>query len=347
MGKLTKSDLLEVTKNFLTEYLPKMRKSSPQTIRAYQKVLELLFDYLKEQNNVRLHEVNFEMINQKSVREFLLYLETSRKCSPATINHRLQAINSFLSYAAENNIYAATIYNDVKKIKKIPSPKPLVGYLKDTALEAILDAPDTTTRIGLRDMFLMTLLYQSGARIAELLDIRLCDLTLGKTPTLTLHGKGGKTRIVPLREKLVGHLQNYLNYFHSEVDSRQTYLFYTTHNGAKVRMTEDNARKLVKRYGMLAKQKCPEVPDSVHPHLFRHSRAMHLYQNGVDLTLVSQWLGHTQLETTLIYAQADTEMKRKAIENAVSDESPLKTFVNAERFTVDDDELVKQLYGLR
>jgi site-specific recombinase XerD len=348
MGKLKNLSLFEAVKDFLTSYLPKMRKSSPQTIRAYRKALELFFDYLKAQNNVKLYKVSFGMITRKSVEGFLDHIENERECGASTRNHRLQVIKSFLNFAAESNIYVVPIYNDAQKIKKATAPKPAIGYLNDTALETILSTPDTTTRKGLRDMFIMTLLYQSGARIAELLDIRLCDISLGKSPTLTLCGKGRKTRIVPLRDKLVEHLKKYILYFHAdEADGSEAFMFYTIHRGQKCRMTEDNARKLIKSYGELARKQCSDVPENVHPHLFRHTRAMHLYQNGVDLTLVSQWLGHTELDTTLIYAQADTEMKRKAIEKAVSDESPLKTFINAERFTVDDDELLKQLYGLK
>jgi len=348
MGKLKDPSLFDAVKDFLTLYLPKMRKSSPLTIRAYRKVLEMYFDYLKLQNNVKLCKVNFDMINQKSVTSFLDYIETERKCGTATRNHRLQAIKSFLTFAAENNIYVVSIYNDVKKVKSAKAVKPVVGYMNDAALEAVLSAPDATTRKGLRDMFIMTLLYQSGARLAELLDIRLSDIILGKNPTLILRGKGGKTRIVPLRDKLVEHLKKYIALFHTnEPENSDKFLFYTMRGGQKSRMTNDNVRKLTKSYGELARKECPAVPENVHPHLFRHTRAMHLYQNGMDLTLISQWLGHSELDTTLIYAQADTEMKRKAIEMAVPDESPLKSFVNAERFIVDDDEILKQLYGLK
>jgi site-specific recombinase XerD len=104
---------------------------------------------------------------------------------------------------------------------------------------------------------------------------------------------------------------------------------------------------MVHRYGITAQNICHEVPENVHPHLFRHSRAMHLYQNGVDLTLVSQWLGHSKLETTLIYAHADTELKRKAIEKAIPEDSLLKPFLNADRYRVDDEEVLKLLYGLK
>ena len=111
-------------------------------------------------------------------------------------------------------------------------------------------------------------------------------------------------------------------------------------------MSDSNARKMMAAYGKTASKLCPEVPEKVHPHLLRHSRPMHLYRHGMDLTLVSQWLGHAQLDTTLIYAYADTEHKRKAIEKATSSGSPLKKRLNAERFTVSDDDMLKRLYGL-
>ena len=112
-------------------------------------------------------------------------------------------------------------------------------------------------------------------------------------------------------------------------------------------MSEDNVRCMVRKYGVAARKKCLEVPENVHPHLFRHSLAMILYQNGVDLSLVSQWLGHSCIERTLIYAHADTEMKRKAIEAAIPHESQPKKYLNSERYTVNNEELLKQLCGLR
>ena len=112
-------------------------------------------------------------------------------------------------------------------------------------------------------------------------------------------------------------------------------------------MTEDNARKFVARYGNEAKSVCHEIREKVTPHMFRHSRAMHLYQNGLDLTLVSQWLGHSQLETTLIYAHADTELKRQAMEQAIPNDKTLAMHLNADRFQISDEETLKQLCGLR
>ena len=124
-------------------------------------------------------------------------------------------------------------------------------------------------------------------------------------------------------------------------------MFFTVRGNAKKRMTEANVRSIVRKYGKMAREVCSEVPENVHPHLFRHSWAMALYQNGVELTLISQWLGHAQFETTLIYAHADTEIKRKAIEQAIPESDPLKELLNPERYTVNDETLLKQLCGLR
>ena len=142
------------------------------------------------------------------------------------------------------------------------------------------------------------------------------------------------------------HLLNYLSVYHPGSPPDRP-LFYTTRNGLRRSMTSDNARKLIKAYGTLARRNCVEVPENVHPHMFRHSRAMHLYQHGMPLLLVSQWLGHANVETTLIYAHADTEMKRKAIEASTPETSPLKSFSNSERFTISDEDLIKKLYGIR
>ncbi len=104
-------------------------------------------------------------------------------------------------------------------------------------------------------------------------------------------------------------------------------------------------RKFLKKYGDAARQSCNEIPENIHPHLFRHSRAMHLYQHGMDLTLISQWLGHSNLETSLIYAHADTEQKRRAIEKAMGKDA--SAGVDIPKYSITDDELLKRLYGLK
>jgi site-specific recombinase XerD len=124
------------------------------------------------------------------------------------------------------------------------------------------------------------------------------------------------------------------------------YLFYVEQRRQYFSFSDSLARKIVRQYGEDAKTVCDEIASIVHPHMLRHSRAMHLYQKGNDLVLIQQWLGHSSMETTLVYAYADTEHKRKALEASIDPASPLAKRRNAERFTISDDETVKKLYGL-
>lgn len=334
--------------SFLLIALPQERKCSNNTIRSYKKSLELLLDFTKKKTGKPFTSLTFDDINRNIISEFLEYLEKERNCSVSTRNQRLHCIKSFYKYASQEDISVVCHFNEIEKVKKAKQPKTLVEHMSETAIQAIISQPDTTTNNGKRDSFMMLFLYRTGIRVQELVDIKLSDIRIGNHPSLTVCGKGAKVRSIPLREDTTKHLIQYLKYFHKE-DSMYSdnYLFYTVRNGNKKRMTEDNVRCIIRKYGNAAKKECLEVPDNVHPHLFRHSLAMSLYQNGVDLSLISQWLGHSCIETTLIYAHADTEIKRQAIEKAVPKESELKQFLNSERYTIDDEELLKRLCGLK
>ncbi len=258
----------------------------------------------------------------------------------------LHSIRAFISYASAcrpEYISLASELSAIKIQKKERFAK--IDYMTEAAVKALLEQPDTKTKIGLRDQFLMIFLYDTGARIQEVLDVKLCDIRIDKTPTVTLHGKGRKIRSVPLMKDTVNHLLNYMEVFHKGKPWLSTdWLFYVERKGICSAMCDDTARLRIQKYAGAARKKCPDVPENVHPHLWRHTRAMHLYQHGMDLTLIAQWLGHKQLETTLIYAYADTETKRKAIEKAMG----METVLEAENvnYTVDDEETLKRLYGL-
>ena len=340
--------LFSLVRDYLTHYLPLERKCSPNTVRSYQKSLELLLDYVKVRKNVPLAKVTFEMIDRNMLSVFLDYLENERHCSPTTRNHRLHSIRAFYAYVAEKNITAVTSYDEILKVDAAKVSEKLVEHMSEDAVKAIISQADTSTNKGLRDMFLMLFLHKTGARIQETLDVRLRDIQFGKTPSVTLLGKGAKIRSVPLRENTAQHLKEYIKLFHANEGVYSTdYLFYTIRNGLKKRMTEDNVRDFVQKYGEKARAICAEVPENVYPHLFRHSCAMSLYRSGIHLTLISQWLGHANLETTLVYAHADTEIKRKAIEKAIPKDTPFGEHVNPERYKVDDEGILKQLCGLR
>lgn len=348
MGKIKDTDFFSLIHDFFKIYLPSQRKSSPHTIRAYQKALDGLLDYTAAQKNISLGNLSFECIDYAILSGFLDSIEKKGN-SITTRNHRLKGIRAFYSYAAMRKtslaIYQAEIYKvPFKKAEAVT----VVDYMSEPAIASLLAQPDPSNKKGLRDQFLLLLLYDTAARVQEIVDLKVCDIRRGKAPTVLLHGKGSKIRTVPLMKKTMGHFENYVKIFHpNENEYSEHPLFYSISRKNLSALDESSVRKLVYTYGNAAKKICPEMPETIHPHMLRHSRAMHLYQHGMDLTLISQWLGHAQLETTLIYAHADTEQKRKAIEQATPMDSPLKNRLNSEKYQVTDDEVLKRLYGLK
>lgn len=348
MTRVKDRTLFSLVHDFFKVYLTKMTNRSPNTIYAYRESLESLLDFVKAEKKISLSKVTFEMIDRHMLAKFLDTLET-KGCSIATRNHRLNRIRAFYKYAAKMEPTAVIHQDEIFKVPlKTTEKSDIIEYMSEEAVKTILAMPDTKTPKGLRDQFLMVLLYDTGARIQELMGIRMCDIRRGKTPTVTIHhGKGGKIRTVPLLKSTVEQFEQYARVFHPAASAySDDLIFYVVQHGEKNQMHHDTARRFIKAYGEAAKKVCSEVPDNVHPHLWRHSRAMHLYQHGVDLTLISQWLGHANYETTLIYAKADTEHKRRAME-AANKSGPLSGKINSDRFVVNDDETLKKLYGLK
>ncbi len=326
--------------------LPSQRRCSPHTVKAYRTAIEQLTDYVTSKNNCRLTAVTFDILDRETVSDFLDNLQESG-CSISTRNHKLKAIRALFAYAAMMDISLAGYYRELEKIPwKKDDESVGIEFLTESEIKALLAQPNTETRKGIRDLLLMIMLYDTGARIQELLNLQICDIQFCKTPTVKVLGKGNKYRFIPIMPKTVEHIRRYMKLFHEgEGDYSQEYLFYTDRKEIRAPMSDDNVRKLLRQYADMARSSCPSMPDNLHPHHFRHSRAMHLYQHGMDLSLISQWLGHANLETTLIYAHADTEMKRKAIEKASSGICDMDA---ASEISNDlDDDTLKRLYGLR
>jgi integrase/recombinase XerD len=338
--------LFQLIRDFLTVYLTRQKASSPNTVKAYRDSLNLLFEYLKEEQNISLKEISFERISRTSIEHYLDWLENRRDCCVSTRNHRLSCIRAFYKYAGNMDLKVTAYALEMEKIplKKVSKSQPLKFFSED-ALKAILAQPDTKTLKGTRDLFYMILMYDCGARNQEILDLKVSDIHATiQNPYVIINGKGNKTRLVPLMDKVVDHFTSYVRLFHNG-ELTDDLLFYIIQKDKKQAMSPDNVAKFMKKYGDKAKIKCNSVPEGLHPHMFRHSRAMHLYHGGMPLPLLSEWLGHAQVETTMIYAYADTQMKRDAIEKATSNLNPL--LQSQPRPTWQDDEaLIKRLYGL-
>ena len=344
-----KSDdsFFKYVRGFLTVFLPKNKCYSKNTIKAYRDTINLFRKFLLEEKTIPFTNISFDMINHDVIYEFLAWLQNTRGCEAATKNQRLAVLKSFLQYCATEDPALMAIYMDIQKVRLQRVVRSRVEYMSETALKILLEQPDPNTQCGLRDRFFMILLYDTGARIQEILDLRLKDIHLkDQTPSIYLTGKGNKTRAVPLMDKTIAHLYEYMKTFHPDGDLKNDqYLFYTLIKGLKGKMSDDNVSCFLKRYAGSAHQACSEVPLRMHAHLFRHTRAMHLYQAGIPLSYIKDFLGHVSINTTDIYASTDTSMMRAALEkiNKGGDEQTSK----AVPVWQGDEEMILKLCGLK
>jgi site-specific recombinase XerD len=334
-------------RGFLTVYLPKNKCFSPHTIKAYRDTLNLFRKFLSETKGLAFTAIRFDQINHQVVYDFLSWLQTTRGCAVATKNLRLAVLKSFFHYCAMEDPALVAHYLDLQKIRSQRVVRNRVDYLSEIALKVLLQQPDPTTRMGMRDRMLMILLYDSGARIQELLDLQLRDLHLEEqTPCLYLTGKGQKTRAVPLMEKTIAHLQEYLKRYLPDAKTQMDqYLFYTRIKGRTGKMSPDNVACFLKRYAQMAHPVCSAVPLRIHAHLFRHTRAMHLYQAGIPLSYIKDFLGHVSVNTTDIYASTDISMMKAALEK-ISQRADGQAAEEAPIWQ-DNEELILQLCGLK
>ena len=348
MATVIDTTLFGLLHDYLKIYLPQQCGCSKHTMRSYRFAINSFLDFARETHGGNsLSQVTFKTLSSEMLAGYLDSLEAKGN-SISTRNLRRNCINAFLAYAAKVDSTTIIHKAELSKVpKKNLSEPDILKYLSEKGIAALLAQPNPFTQKGMRDRFILLLMYDTGVRLSELVGIRLKDIRLGKAPVVGVVGKNDKYREVPIMKQTVEHFKNYCSAYHrDEVAYSDSPLFYMWREGIKTALDESTVRKLCIAYAGAARENCADVPEKVTPHMLRHSRAMHLYQHGMDLTLVSQWLGHSQLETTLIYAHADTEQKRGDIEKATPKNSPLRKRLNPKRYSVTDDDTLRKLYGL-
>jgi site-specific recombinase XerD len=349
MGKIKSPELFRLFKDFLTVYLPVIRKKSENTVSSYRIAINLYLAYIQESKNKQLAGVVVTDFSQKDIRGFMDWLADDRKNEVTTINQRLSHIRGFCKYMMKNDFISFVELHDISEIAKVPDTrKNKLVYLTIQDMQLILNQPNLCKKTGIRDKFYIALLYDSGCRDQEILDLRVKDFSITAKGEADLHviGKGNKYRVTPITGDVVNIFRDYCKIYHPNADNdNEAHLFYTVRNGIVSQMSDDNVQRFLRVYEKSAKVNNPDLPH-LHPHLFRRTRAMHLYTAGVPLPLISEWLGHSKPETTSIYASATTEMKRKAVEKLALDEKSV--FNNDISFKyADNDEILKRLYGLK
>ena len=340
------NDFFNIVRKYLLEYLPSQRRFSENTVKSYRHGLNLYVSYLRDVMQIPTSRIAFQDCTRDTMLGYLDWLGAERGCGATSVNQRLMVLRSFFKYAGETDCAYAAFGVDAANIPARKAQGRTVDFLSEQALKALLAQPDPHSRTGHRNQFFMILMYDTAARCGELLTLRLCDLRLDvANPAVYLHGKGDKTRVVPLLPETVEHCRRYIQKFHGKVlHDKSGLVFYTKSHDTRTQMSADTVALFMKKYGIDAHRLCDDAPEHIHPHMIRHTRAMHLYRQGMPLHLLSEFLGHVNYESTKVYAYADTEMKRLAIAKVdiLRDGMP-----PPEPLWTDDEELILKLSGLQ
>lgn len=338
--------LVRFLNGFFYIYLPKQKCYSENTIESYRTAFNLFLDYMTERHQCPLNSMTTDDLNKENLTGYMDWLLTERQNGLSTCNQRLMAFRSFAKYLGIKDFALSSVYAEVSGVPTKKTASKVVEFLSEQGLKTLLAQPDTSKRIGIRNQCFMCLMYDAAARCQEMLDLKIKELSLsGAAPFVYLTGKGNKTRAVPLMQATVEHIRNYLDIFHPNCDKQsEEFLFYTTSHRDRHPMSRDAVQFFMKKYGKAAREICSDIPERVHPHQLRHTRAIHLYRGGMPLSVLSEFMGHASMETTRVYAYADTEMKRNAIKKAtpqaiVNDEAPI--------WDTNDDDTLRRLAGLR
>ena len=302
---------------FLLVYLPTQKNVSRNTIYSYRDMFKLLIKYCQEVKQITIERMSLNDLSRELLIDFLQWLEIERKSSISTRNQRLAAIHSFFRYVQAEEPGGLFHFQKIIGIPIKKAPKTVVEHLSPEAIKLLLEQPNKHTLKGRRDLTLISVLYDSGARVQELIDIRVCDVTLGAPVVITLTGKGNKVRKVPIMKNTAALLQNYL--LENKLDKSWKNEYPLFINSQNHKLTKEGVAHIILKYVVCARKASTLLPPRVKVHMLRHSKAMHLLHAGVNLIYIRDFLGHVDLKTTEIYARADTEMKRKALENVHSD----------------------------
>jgi integrase/recombinase XerD len=308
--------LANFMKPFFSHYLPIQKGLAANTLLAYRDAIKLLLCFAADTLNKSVDELGIEEIDEALVLAFLDHLENVRGCTPRTRNARLAAIRVFFGFVAREE---PPLLLQCQRIRTIPlkrtEHKP-VAYLEETEMQALLDTVDVNSRSGVRDKALLLLLYNTGARVSEIVGSKIPDLRLqGATSHISLLGKGKRHRSCPLWPETAQALQAYLKLrAPKEPAAEQLFL-----NADGEPLTRFGVRHIIRKYAVIARSQCPSLKAKpVNPHTIRHTTAMHLLRAGNDVNMVSYWLGHADINTTHIYVEIDMEMKRKMLQKTAS-----------------------------
>lgn len=303
---------------FLTDYLPRQRAMSADTIHSYRDSLKLFLQF-PAGKKVDPSQLTLDQLTPERVTDFLQHLEVNRHNSASTRNVRLSALHSFFRYVgAHYPEHLAT----AQRILSIPFKRTAlreVQHLELSEVQSILRGIDRSRRHGHRDLVLLSFMFNTGARVSEVVGLQACDLTLGSSASVRLRGKGRKERTCPLWPETARALRTHLE--QCQIGLHEPRSVFLNHRGQP--LTRFGVRLILQKHVRKAGMSLPSLKHKrLHPHSVRHSTAVHLLRSGVDLSTIANWLGHVSVNTTNKYLTLDLETKRQALAKTKSTTFP-------------------------
>lgn len=310
--KRKNSSFMELLEYYFSTYLPVAKGLSDKTVTSYKATFRLLFEFLLAVKDIPSDKVNFEVIDNRMIEEFLAWLEKDRGCSVATRNQRLSALAAFSIYAQNRDFSSASTFrNNILKVpRKKTSRNGRTSFTREE-VKNLFDLPDPKRETGLRDKTLLCFMYASGMRAQE-----VCDLTVGdiqfypERAGINVHGKGNKVRRIGIPAAASEMLKAYIRH-RGLADKHDRHVFSSqTHE----KMTVSCIEEIFAKYVSLARQNHPgQFRNNYTPHSMRHTTATHMLEAGVPLIVVKNFLGHVSLQTTQIYTEVTQDTMNRQL----------------------------------
>ncbi len=301
---------------FLAHYLPELKNVSTNTISSYCDAFRLFLGYCQDVEGMKIEKLSIDDLTPELIDRFLQWLKTERNNGLATRSQRLAAIRSFVKYLQAKEPRLLLNFQQILAIPVKRTERKTIKPLTKEAIALILRQPDTSTLSGRRDATILCFLYDTAARVQEICDLRVEDVRLDHPASVRIFGKGRKTRVVPILPMTTQNLKIYLAETHMLAPEKNHMPLFANRDGQK--LTRAGVTYILNKYAKAASAIDPSIPEKITPHLMRHTKAMHVYESDNDLIHVRDFLGHSDIKTTDIYARSSLAMKRKALER-VSD----------------------------